>query len=1127
MGLKTVAIYAKEDAKGVHRLKADEAYVVGKDLAPVAAYLSIPEIIRVAQEAGVDAIHPGYGFLSERADFAQAVEDAGITWIGPSPSIVHRMGDKVEARKTAIAAGVPVVPGTDHPVKSYEEAAAFCEKAGYPVILKAAFGGGGRGMRVVNGASELKENLERAQSEALTAFGNGDVFIEKFIVKPRHIEVQVLGDNYGNVVHLFERDCSVQRRHQKVVEIAPAPNLPEAVRDRLTECAVKLAQSVNYRNAGTVEFLLDQNMDFYFIEVNARLQVEHTVTEEITGLDIVQSQISVASGESLQNLGLTQDKIRIHGASIQARVTSENPANGFAPDTGRLEVFRTGEGCGIRLDGQTYSGSVISPHYDSLLMKVTSRASDHAQAARKLTRALEEFRVRGVSTNIPFIRACLSHPDFLAGVTDTSFIDTHPDLLAPSASRNRAQKLLYYLADVAVNGPKTPLATTMEPDTKEPLPPPLSKEEEDRVQQEGMRYILTSKGPEAFCKAVRERKNLMLMDTTMRDAHQSLLATRVRTRDLCTVAPFTAASLAQCSYSLECWGGATFDVALRFLRECPFARLRMLRELIPNIPFQMLLRGANAVGYTAYPDNVVYKFCAQAHEAGMDVFRVFDSLNYLPNMKLGIDAARKSGGVAEAAICYTGDICDPAKTKYPLSYYLEFAEQLMEAGAHCLAIKDMAGLLKPNSATLLVGELRKKFPDTVIHVHTHDTAGAGVAAMLACAEAGADVVDVAVDSMSGMTSQPSLGAVVGAVRGSELDTGMDLEDVSKLSQFWESARRMYGPFECTATMRSGSSDVYSHEIPGGQYTNMQFQAFSLGLGDQWGTVKKMYTVANRVLGDIIKVTPSSKVVGDLAQFMVQNNLDEQSVVEKAEELSFPSSVVEYFQGLIGHPHGGFPEPMRTRVLKGAKVYDGRPGEDLPPADLDAVRQKLESKFGEVSDDDLMSFMMYPKVFEEFKLFCSEYGDPSVLPTYAYFCGLKPGQEIAVDLQKGKTVHLLLKTMGSVDSHGNREVFFEVNGQPRTIYIAAKDSGAAAAREKADKLNDGSVGAPMPGEVVAVRVEQGDTVVKGDALVVMSAMKMETVVAAPVSGLLKRVTVVKGESVQGGDLICEIVPWEEK
>eukprot|EP00755_Sulcionema_specki_P003439 Sspe_Gene.27676::Locus_12040_Transcript_1_1_Confidence_1.000_Length_3661::g.27676::m.27676/K01958/PC, pyc; pyruvate carboxylase len=1132
MGYGTVAIYSKQDIVNIHRLKADEAFLVGEGKSPVGAYLDMDSIIEIAKRNGVTMIHPGYGFLSENADFAKKVEDAGIRFIGPTPDTVRLMGDKVHARKVAMECGVPVVPGTENPVTSVDEAIRF-SKGLYPVILKAAHGGGGRGMRVVHDESQIAEAFQLATSEARAAFGREEVFIEKYVQCPRHIEVQILGDSSGNVVHLFERDCSVQRRHQKVIELAPAPQLPADVRDGITECAVKLARRVKYRNAGTVEFLVDKDNKFYFIEVNARLQVEHTVTEEITGIDIVQSQLSIADGKSLPDLGLVQDKISYRGAAIQARVTTEDPSNGFKPDAGRIEVFRTGEGMGIRLDGQAYAGGVISPHYDSLLVKVTSKGANHQQASRKLARALEEFRVRGVSTNIPFIINTLRNQQFLSGVVDTSFIDSNPSLTKPGLSRNRAQKLLYYIADIHVNGPRTPLLIPPPPGTRpysvDPTPPPLRPDHQSYVKNNGWRHVLTKEGPEGFLKKVRAHKGTLLMDTTMRDAHQSLLVTRVRTRDLEAIAPYTAESLAPSMFSLECWGGATFDVALRFLRECPWERLRILREKIPNIPFQMLLRGANGVGYTNYPDNAIYKFCEHAHKTGVDIFRVFDSLNYYPNMELGIKAAVASGGVAEAAICYTGDITDPKRTKYSLDYYINFAEKLMEAGAHCLAIKDMAGLLKPRASRLLVSKLRERFPDTVIHVHTHDTAGAGVASMLEAAAAGADVVDAAIDSMSGMTSQPSLGAILAALEGTDLAAEYDMNRIMAINSYWESVRRLYGAFECTATMRSGSSDVYRHEIPGGQYTNMHFQAFSMGMGDQWNEIKEMYHTANMVLGDIIKVTPSSKVVGDLAQFMVRNKLDEKSVVEKADTLNFPSSVVEYLQGLIGEPTGGFPEPLRERVLKqkGLKRVDGRAGAVMPPVDFDKVRKEMQANLPDmargVSDDDLMSYIMYPEVFKDYAAFKNEFGDVSRLPTSVYFHGIAKGEAMKFDIEKGKTIHISLKTSSDLpNDRSHREVYFEMNGQQRTVYIPVEGEGKQAqTRQKADKANPGHVGAPMPGEVVEVAVTDGVQVKKGTKLAVMSAMKMETIVSAPTDGVVRKMHVAKGDQVVDGDLIVEL------
>jgi pyruvate carboxylase len=905
-----VAIYSEQDKMHMHRLKADEAYLIGQGLPPVQAYLDIPQIVQIAKENGVDAIHPGYGFLSERSDFAQACIDAGIRFVGPSPAVMARMGDKVEARKTAIAAGVTVVPGTDAPINNVADARAFCEKHGLPIILKAAYGGGGRGMRVVKDMETLEENFDRATSEAKSAFGNGAMFIEKFIERPRHIEVQILGDSFGKVVHLYERDCSVQRRHQKIIEIAPAPKLDPVIRQKLLDDAIKIAQYVGYQNAGTVEFLLDENGDHYFIEVNARLQVEHTITEEVTGVDIVQSQIEIAGGKSLEDLNLIQNQINVNGCALQCRVTTEDPAKNFQPDTGRIEVFRSGEGFGIRLDGASaFAGAIISPYYDSLLVKVISHAHNLPEASAKMSRALREFRVRGVKTNIPFLLNVLGHNKFKDGLYDTNFIDENQQLFKFRASQNRAQRLLRYLANVMVNGPMTPFSTNLPPARVTPVIPDYDHLSEPPA---GFRDIFVREGPEAFAKAIRNHSGLLLMDTTLRDAHQSLLATRVRTHDLLRISPFLSQKFSNL-YSLENWGGATFDVALRFLHEDPWARLKKQRALIPNVPFQMLLRGANAVGYTSYPDNVVFKFCEQAKEAGMDIFRVFDSLNYLPNILVGMEAAGEAGGIVEGAISYTGDVSDPSRTKYDLNYYLKLSDEIVKAGTHILCIKDMAGLLKPRAATLLVKALRDRHPDVPIHIHTHDTAGAGVASMLAAADAGADVVDVAVDSMSGMTSQPSFGAIVASLNGTSLDTNFKLRDVSDYSAYWEQARTLYAPFECTVTMKSGNADVYENEIPGGQYTNLQFQAFSLGLGSQFEKVKKAYKEANMLLGDVIKVTPASKVVGDLAQFMVQNKLSAKDVEERAEELSFPSSVIEFMQGFIGEPHGGFPEPLRTRV----------------------------------------------------------------------------------------------------------------------------------------------------------------------------------------------------------------------
>ncbi|XP_048585665.1 pyruvate carboxylase, mitochondrial [Nematostella vectensis] len=1126
-GIRTVAIYSEQDANHMHRQKADEAYLVGKGMPPVAAYLNIPEIIRIAKERECDAIHPGYGFLSERADFAHACTKSGVIFIGPSPQVVHMMGDKLEARKMAINSGVPVVPGTENPIRTAEEAKQFCEEHGLPVITKAAYGGGGRGMRVIWKMEDVEEFFNLASNEAYAAFGDGSMFIEKFIEKPRHIEVQVMGDNYGDVVHLFERDCSVQRRHQKVIEIAPAPHLDDAIRQTLTEDAVRLCKAVGYSNAGTVEFLLDQEGNHYFIEVNARLQVEHTVTEEITGVDLVRAQIGVAEGKTLGELGLVQDNIKITGAAIQARVTTEDPANNFTPDTGRIEVFRSGEGMGIRLDGSSaFAGAVISPHYDSLLTKVIAHANSHREAATKLHRSLREFRVRGVKTNTEFIRNVLQHKDFLDGHVTTDFILENPDMLKVGKGQNRAQKLLKHIGNIMVNGPVTLGATGLKPSRIDPKVPEVPVQNSPSyIRPSGFRDLYLHKGPQGFASAVRKLDRLLITDTTFRDAHQSLLATRVRTHDMVKIAPFVSHYFAN-AFSLECWGGATFDVALRFLYECPWDRLTELREQIPNIPFQMLLRGANAVGYTSYPDNVVYQFCQKATDRGMDIFRVFDSLNYLPNLQLGIDAAGQAGAIVEAAISYTGDVTDPSRTKYNIDYYMDLASKLAKSGTHILCIKDMAGLLKPKAATLLIGSLRAQFPKLPIHVHTHDTAGAGVASMLAAAEAGADVVDVAVDSMSGMTSQPSMGAVVAALEGTELETGIAMQSVHDYSAYWEQARLLYAPFESTVTMKSGNSDVYENEIPGGQYTNLHFQAYSLGLSDQFSDIKKKYATANKLLGDVVKVTPTSKVVGDLAQFMVQNNLDERDVLEKADELDFPSSVVEFMQGYLGEPHGGFPEPLRSKIIKDKPTIKGRPGETLPPFDFETLETKLKEEFGDhsIRDVDVLSAALYPKVFHDYMVFKKEFGPVEGLPTRLFLNGPEIGEEFQVQLEAGKVLHLKVLAVGDLLPNGNREVFCEMNGQLRSVMI--HDKGATKTltlHPKADKGVKGSVGAPMPGKVVGVRVKENEVVKKGMPLVVLSAMKMETNVSAPIDGIVKKISVSLNSNVEAGDLLIDIEP----
>jgi len=1116
--LRTVAIYSHEDRVHLHRYKADEAYLVGEALSPVGAYLSIDEVMRVARVAEVDAIHPGYGFLSENPALSAACAEAGIRFVGPPPEVLRTLGDKTSARELAKATGVPVVPGTDGPVETIEDARAFADSVGYPVIVKAAMGGGGRGMRVVRGPDELAAAFERARSEAEAAFGDGTMFLERFVEGPRHIEVQILADAAGEVVHLFERDCSVQRRHQKVVEMAPAFRLDRAVREALWSDATKLARAVDYRNAGTVEFLVDRDGRHYFIEVNPRIQVEHTVTEEVTGVDLVQAQILIAGGAMLSDLGLSQERIDTRGVAIQCRVTTEDPQNGFAPDHGRIGVFRSGAGMGIRLDGGSgYAGARVSPDYDSLLVKVTAHALTFERSVDKLKRVLAEFRIRGVSTNIPFLNNVLEHPRFLTGDVDTTFVDDCPELVAFPSRRNRAQRLIRFLADVAVNGPHVPGMSDRRVERVTPELPSLPTS----TPPPGWRDVLVSEGPEAFAKKVREHRGLLVTDTTFRDAHQSLLMTRVRTEDLASISPATAQMLPQL-FSLEMWGGATFDVALRFLRECPWNRLERLRELIPNIPFQMLLRGVNAVGYTSYPDNVVYAFVKAAKERGIDVFRIFDSLNYVENLALGIDAVGEAGGVIEASVCYTGDVSDPSRTKYSLDYYVDIAGQLVERGAHVLNIKDMAGLLKPKATTMLVGALRAAFPEVPIHVHTHDTGGTGVASMLAAAAADADVVDLALPAVAGLTSQPTMAAVVEALRGSERDTEIDHQAVMELNGYWESTRGLYAPFETGIT--GYAPDLYDHEIPGGQYTNLQFQARALGLGGRWRSIKRAYAAANRILGDIIKVTPSSKVVGDLAQFMVQNDLSEDDVLAQAETLSFPSSVVDFLTGRLGQPLGGFPEPFRTQVLRGRERFDGRPGASLPALDLEALRLTLESEHPTafLRDVDVLSAALYPEVFRAYRAHRTTHGDVSLLPTHTFLAPLDVGEEIAVDIERGKTLIIVLKAVGELDETGFRTVFFELNGQPRQVRIRdASATDVVAERERAT-AEPGSIGAPMPGTVVSVSIETGAKVEEGDALVVLSAMKMETVVASPVGGKVARVAVGVGDVLAAGDLLTEIV-----
>eukprot|EP00240_Pyramimonas_obovata_P000007 CAMPEP_0118929078 /NCGR_PEP_ID=MMETSP1169-20130426/6179_1 /TAXON_ID=36882 /ORGANISM="Pyramimonas obovata, Strain CCMP722" /LENGTH=1274 /DNA_ID=CAMNT_0006871201 /DNA_START=88 /DNA_END=3912 /DNA_ORIENTATION=- len=1123
VGARTVAIYSPQDRLQPHRYKADESYCVGegKDISPVECYLDIEDIVRLAVQHGVEAIHPGYGFLSERADFARLCKKNGIQFVGPDPETLDQMGDKTAARSVAIGLDIPVIPGTDDAVEDLSLVEDFVEKNGLPVILKAAMGGGGRGMRVVRERADLADLFLRATSEARSAFGDGRVFIERFIEVPRHIEVQILADGFGNVVHLHERDCSVQRRHQKVIEMAPALNLPEKTKQAIFADAVKLAKGINYKNAGTVEFLVDSDGTHYFIEVNPRVQVEHTVTEEVTGIDIVQSQLKIAAGASLADIGInSQADVECRGVAIQTRITTEDPAMNFQPDIGRLEVYRCPGGMGVRIDSAMTAGCNISPHYDSLLTKLTVHSATFNQSVQKLYRCLCEFRVRGVKTNIPFLQNVLCCEEFLDATIDTNYVDNTPEIFNLPQSRDRATRLMTYLAEQIVNGPKHPGAVGDPPAKVVPVVPPVPAGR----QAGGWRQVLQEHGPKEFARRVRAHKGLLLTDTTMRDAHQSLLATRVRTIDMLRIADYTSHCMNE-AYSLEVWGGATFDVSMRFLHECPWDRLEQLREKIPNVPFQMLLRGTNAVGYTTYPDNAVKAFVKEAYKRGIDIFRVFDSLNYIENLKFGIEAVHAAGGVVEAVICYTGDVSDPSKTKYNLDYYVNLATELVECDIHVLCIKDMAGLLKPKAATMLVGALREKFPDLPIHVHTHDTAGVGVASMLACAEAGADVVDVAVDSMSGLTSQPSAGAVIVSTEGTKFDTRLKLDEVLQLNEYWEQVRGLYRPYECS--LRSGTSDVFSHEMPGGQYTNLKFQATSLGLGEQWEKVKKAYAMANDVCGDIVKVTPSSKVVGDLAQFMVSNDLDTEAVRAQAATLSFPDSVVDFFQGNIGQPAGGFP-PIQKDIVKDLPVVTDRPGKSMADLNLRDMRLTLSDKFNKpMTHRDVLASAMYPKVFEEFKMHQQLYSDVSVLPTREFLAPMEVDQEVEIVIDQGKSLFVTYKAMGDLKSDGRRTVFFELNGIPRSIEVLdtrvteVASAGLSSVKERSDPLLPGSVGAPMSGDVVEVKVKTGDPVQAGEPLVVMSAMKMETTVSAPVSGLLTQVACSTGDNMKAGDLLVLI------
>lgn len=1122
MGLRTVAVYSHEDRFALHRFKADEAYPVGTGQKPIAAYLDIAEIIRVAKEAKVDAIHPGYGFLSENPDFADACEAAGIAFIGPKGDVMRTLGNKVAARNLAQSVGVPVMPATPPLSHDVDLAKAEALKIGYPVMLKASWGGGGRGMRIIQNEQELLTQMPVARSEALAAFGNDEIYLEKLVQRARHVEVQILGDCHGHLLHLFERDCSVQRRNQKVVERAPAPYLDPATRHALCKAALELGRAVNYTHAGTVEFLMDADSGaFYFIEVNPRIQVEHTVTEQVTGIDLVKAQIAITQGAQIgvvDGIVPVQDDIRIKGHALQCRITTEDPEKGFAPDYGRLSTYRSTGGFGVRLDsGTAYAGAVITPYYDSLLVKVTTWGVSAEDAVARMDRSLREFRIRGVATNLAFLENVIAHPLFKSGAYTTRFIDQTPELLKVVPKRDRATKLLKYLGEVTVNGhpemkgrklPALPLPAPIKP-ACDLTPPPTP----------GTRDLLKILGPSHFAQWVKAQQRVLLTDTTMRDAHQSLLATRMRTHDMLEIAPHYARLVPEL-FSLECWGGATFDVAMRFLGEDPWQRLAQIRQAVPNVLLQMLLRASNAVGYTNYPDNVVKFFVQQAAKTGIDVFRVFDSLNSVENMRVAIDAVNETGTLCEAAICYTGDLFDDKRSKYNLAYYVQMAKELEKAGAHLLAIKDMAGVCRPHAAFALVKALKEE-TGLPIHFHTHDTSGLAGASVLAAIEAGCDIVDGALDAMSGLTSQPNLGSIAAALEGRTRAPSINPEALRGLSHYWEGVRRYYSPFE--SEIRCGTSDVYRHEMPGGQYTNLREQARSMGLEPRWPEVAEAYAQVNLLFGDIVKVTPTSKVVGDMALFMVANDLTPDDVLNPHRDIAFPESVVQLMRGELGFPTDGFPAELQRKVLRGQTPMTGRPGEHLPPVDLEAARAQAQKLVGHVvNDQELASYLMYPKVYQSYCRQRSQYGDVSVIPTPTYFYGLQDHEEIAVTIDQGKTLHLRLEGRTPADDEGQCRLFFELNGQPRMTRVSLLGAAVSAkALRQAEEGNPAHVPSPMPGTVTRLAVKEGQRVLKGDVLASVEAMKMESLVCAERDSVVKTIHVRLGDIVPAKALLMEL------
>ncbi len=1127
LGIRTTAIYSYEDRLSIHRYKADKAFLVGEEGKPVDAYLNGDAIIELAVRHGIDAIHPGYGFLSENAEFARKCQDAGIVWIGPPPAAMEALGDKVKARKVAVAAGVPVVPGSDDPIDTLQEAQDFTDQFGFPIFIKAAHGGGGRGMRIVRTAQELPEAFRSARSEAKTAFGSEEVFIERFIQNPRHIEVQVVADQHGNRVHFHERDCSIQRRHQKVIELAPSPKLSDDVREQLFEYSLKIAEAANYENVGTVEFLVEEregDCHVYFIEVNTRIQVEHTVTEMVTGYDLIKTMIRVAEGLPLDSdeIGVkSQSDIKVNGQALQCRITTEDPEQNFAPDFGKIITYRSAAGFGIRLDaGIGGSNALVQPFYDSMLVKVSAWGRDLDDAAQRMGRSLAEFRIRGVKTNIPFLSNVVHHPVFLSGDTHTRFIDETPELFEYPQRRDRGTKALRAMADITINGPPGGNGRLVRPDPLILPNVPKLDTYDDPPKSEAFQ-VFEAQGAEGLSKWMREHQRLLITDTTFRDAHQSLLATRVRTKDIARVCRQTAHKLPGV-FSYEMWGGATFDVCMRFLKEDPWKRMDGLRRKMPGVLFQMLLRGANAVGYTNYPDNVVRAFIKEAAQ-GIDIFRIFDALNYVPNMELAMEEVNKAGKIVEASICYTGDVLDPKEDKYTLAYYTDLAQRLEERGAHIINIKDMAGLLKPYSAKALISALRDA-TDLPIHLHTHDTSGNGVAMYLMASEAGVDCVDCALSSLSGLTSQPSLNAVVTAMREGAPERAPDLpvEDLQELSDYWELLREIYYPFE--SGLKASTTDVYFHEIPGGQYSNLRPRAVQLGLGNQWTTIKSRYHEVDEALGRIVKVTPTSKVVADFAMFLVRNEMTVSDLIarhKEGEEFDFPQSVVDFFSGLIGQPHGGFPQELQRIVIKDKTPFTDRAGGHLPDYDWSAADVTLQTLLGRTpSERERISYALYPKVFTDLATSLEEFGEYYILETVHFLYGLEPGEETMIDIEDGKTLVIQLNAIGELDEDGNRVVYFQLNGQPREVRVIDNTVETDIVRRpKADKTQPGQVGAAMQGKVFKVNVAVGDSVQKGDVIIVTEAMKMETSVTAPVNGTVKSLEVREGDTLDAGDLVA--------